>query len=141
MQTPKLTTRQRRMTDELRDLWLTMLFDTRHPVLLEGKMPPEWAEILEGPEPAQVRVTLRIDADVAKWFRSFGPRYQKSVARVLRGFMLYRLSELADVVEGPPAPMKQGDVLQGHEEQQLVRELHKLRKERRSWLVKGKPPE
>ena len=41
-----------------------------------------WVE----PEPKQA-ISLRVDADVLRWYRALGPRYQSRMNRVLRAYM------------------------------------------------------
>lgn len=53
--------------------------------------PEGWAEVCSQPIPAvKTRVTLRLDADVAEWFRAQGPGHQTRMNAVLRAFMLSR---------------------------------------------------
>jgi len=64
-------------------------------------MPKEWDEIWKDGDrrdPKRLRATLRLDADVVKFFKAMGPGYQPRINRVLRAFMHYRL---AGVIEGP----------------------------------------
>jgi uncharacterized protein (DUF4415 family) len=70
---------------------------------MEGsaRIPPEWHAIAqEVPAPAKVPMTLRVDADVAKFFRSMGAGHLPRMNAVLRSFMHARL---AGVVKGPEA--------------------------------------
>ncbi|EAR52024.1 hypothetical protein OG2516_13404 [Oceanicola granulosus HTCC2516] len=95
-------THARRRLQEIATLWADIASDTQHPELLAARLPHGWGEIDDRPEPPQTRVTLRIDRDVAKWFRSYGTGYQKIVARVLRAYMLARQTELLGAP--PPRP-------------------------------------
>ena len=64
-------------------------------------LPAEWDEIWQDDDrrdPKRVRATIRLDADVVKFFKAMGPGYQPRINRVLRAFMHYRL---AGVIEGP----------------------------------------
>ncbi|PJI92598.1 BrnA antitoxin of type II toxin-antitoxin system [Yoonia maricola] len=64
-------------------------------------MPREWDEIWHDEDrrdPKRVPVTIRLDADVVKFFKAMGPGYQPRINRVLRAFMHYRL---AGILEGP----------------------------------------
>jgi len=80
MPPPKMTkTAQRRYT-ELRDLTLANFLDFEHPPL--------------APVPHKTRLTIRIDQDVAKFFRKLGPGYQATLNRVLRAFMIAKLTEV-----------------------------------------------
>jgi uncharacterized protein (DUF4415 family) len=51
-------------------------------------VPPDWVERAEFalPEPKQ-QISLRVDADVLRWFRRQGPGYQSRMNAVLRSFM------------------------------------------------------
>lgn len=56
-------------------------------------VPPGWKGVAhEPPLHAKTRVTIRLDDDLVKWFRGFGPGYQKRINRVLRLFMLQAIS-------------------------------------------------
>lgn len=64
-------------------------------------LPKEWDEIWQEDDrrdPKKVPVTIRLDADVVKFFKAMGEGYQPRMNRVLRTFMHYRL---AGIVEGP----------------------------------------
>lgn len=64
-----------------------------------ARIPPEWHDIAQGvPAPSKVPVTLRLDEDVAKFFRSMGAGHLPRMNAVLRSFMHARL---AGVVKGP----------------------------------------
>ena len=64
-----------------------------------GFIPDEWAEVArEAPQPPRERLSLRLDADVIRFFRLMGANYQGRINQVLRAFMLARL---AKVVPGP----------------------------------------
>ena len=64
-------------------------------------MPKEWDEVwqdIDRRDPKKVPVTIRLDADVVKFFKAMGEGYQPRINRVLRAFMHYRL---AGMIEGP----------------------------------------
>lgn len=64
---------------------------------LEGSMriPVAWHEIAqEAASPAKTQITLRLDEDVLKFFRSMGRGYYGRINAVLRAFMLARLAEV-----------------------------------------------
>ena len=108
-----------------------MQLDLRYPLLARGQLPPEWAEIRAAPAPHKLRITLRVDADVAKFFRALGRDYQKTVNRVLRTFMLARLCEVLP----EPKALQLGDadaaaVEAMAQEVALVERLDKLRRKR-----------
>lgn len=57
-------------------------------------IPKEWADISGiPPMPGKDRITIRLDKDVVKWFKNFGPGYQRRVNTVLRVYMLSTLSK------------------------------------------------
>jgi uncharacterized protein (DUF4415 family) len=58
--------------------------------------PPGWRDVDdENPtRPRRVRVSLRIDKDVARWFWQQGDGYQARMNAVLRAFMLAKRAEL-----------------------------------------------
>ncbi len=65
------------------------------------QIPPAWHDIWreeDRRDEKQVRVTLQLDADVVRFFRSMGKGYQPRMNRVLRAFMHDRL---AGLVAGP----------------------------------------
>jgi hypothetical protein len=64
-------------------------------------LPPAWDEIWEDDDrrdPKRTRVTIRLDADVVKFFKGLGEGYQTRINRVLRAYMHFRLAKL---IEGP----------------------------------------
>ena len=71
------------------------MWDFRHPDFVKAILPREWADIPLDSVPDKVRITLRVDADVAKFFRKLGRGvYQERMNTVLRTFMLARLTEV-----------------------------------------------
>lgn len=63
------------------------------------RIPAEWRAMLIEPAVARkVKLTLRLDEDVARFFRAMGPGYLTRMNNVLRTFMLTRL---AGVATGP----------------------------------------
>jgi len=63
-------------------------------------IPSEWHRIWRGEDrdTRRTKVTLKLDADVVRFFKSMGPGYQPRMNRVLRSFMQARL---AKIVDGP----------------------------------------
>jgi hypothetical protein len=86
-----------------------------------------------------VRITLRVDVDVARFFRKLGKGvYQQKMNLVLRTFMLARLTEILGS-EPPYEFMEQdelGKMLTKHEVD-MMREVEKLRRRRLGFLKKG----
>jgi len=69
-------------------------WDMHHKIATVGRIPNLWHEISQRREHAKVRITLGVDADVVKWFKSMGPRYQPRMNDVLRSFMHAKLMGL-----------------------------------------------
>lgn len=89
--------------------------DTMKPALARGQFPSEWEEIRTVPRPGRERITLRVDADVADFFRSLGRGHQRVMNDVLRTFMLARVSELL------PEPM---DLVEDTSDADLAQQTH-----------------
>ena len=65
------------------------------------RIPAAWHEIAQDrQQPAKDKVTLRLDADVLRFFRAMGQGHLTRMNAVLRAFMLARLAE---VVKAEPA--------------------------------------
>ncbi len=64
---------------------------------LEGsvRIPAAWHQIALGPAvPAKDKLTLKLDADLLRFFRAMGRGYTSRINAVLRSFMLARLAEV-----------------------------------------------
>ena len=82
----------------------------------EGGLPGDWAELARemdrGGGGERVRMTVPVDAAVARFFRSAGPGHLERMNRVLRAFVEFRLAravtgaEWCDVVADPKRAMK-----------------------------------
>lgn len=86
-------TNHARYSQMVRQMYET-LADFRHPDLVRTILPAEWREIGTDAVPDKTRITLRVDTDVAKFYRKLGREYQATMNRVLRAFMLARLTEI-----------------------------------------------
>ena len=76
-------------------------YDLHAFAMKERTVPHAWDEIWKDRDrrdDRRTRVTMRMDADVAKFFKAMGPGYQTRINRVLRTFMHYRL---AGIIKGP----------------------------------------
>ena len=93
-QTPKQTAHMTYMMDVMRRLeW-----DLHNTIELTGRIPEEWHEIAQAtPRSAGVKVNLRLEADVVKFFKSMGEGYGPRINDVLRSYMHARL---AGVIRG-----------------------------------------
>ena len=76
----KRTAQHRAMTElerlqtELEERWI------------DGSLPEDWQGLFFDTEidPPKTRVTIRLDADMVRWFRKMGPNYSRLINRVLR---------------------------------------------------------
>lgn len=59
------------------------------------RIPAEWHQIAQSrQQPAKAKVTLRLDEDVIRFYRSMGRGHLTRMNAVLRAFMLARLAEV-----------------------------------------------
>lgn len=83
------------------DLMRQIEWDLHKEILDARRIPPAWHEIAKARGPSEkVRVTLRVEADVVRFFRKFGKGYQQRMNDVLAAWMHGRLAAL---IEGPDA--------------------------------------
>ncbi len=77
-------------------------YDLRHEAWLSGSIPMDWKALLqEDGRPDKERVTIRLDADMVKFFRRrWGRGYQAEVNRVLRAFFKFHLSRIVKGDDG-----------------------------------------
>ena len=97
----------------------------------EGGLPEDWAELARemdrGGGRERVRMTVPVDAAVARFFRSAGPGHLERMNRVLRAFVEFRLAravagaEWCDVVADPKAAVKRWQ--EGRQQTMTTREL------------------
>ena len=75
-------------------------WDLRHEVWAGRLIPTRWKVLMEEDRaPRKTRVTIRLDEDVVKFFRShWGHGYQTKINEVLRAFLKLKLSRF---LEGP----------------------------------------
>lgn len=69
-------------------------YDMHNAIALHGRVPPAWHDLSSKRETTKTRVTVRLDTDVVKWFKSMGPGYQPRLNAVLRSFMHAKLMGL-----------------------------------------------
>lgn len=83
------TVAQNEAAEEAQLLELRLEMEMRALHRKELLIPPGWRDEAKRPRsPERRKVTLRLDADVLKWFRAQGPDYTNRINRVLRYFML-----------------------------------------------------
>ncbi|WP_296423805.1 BrnA antitoxin family protein [Yoonia sp.] len=76
-------------------------YDLHEFVMEHRSLPAEWHQIWQDKDRRDGKrqpVTMRMDADVVRFFKAMGDGYQHRINRVLRMFMHYRL---AGIIEGP----------------------------------------
>jgi uncharacterized protein (DUF4415 family) len=87
-QTPK----QRELTAYMMEVMERLEWDLHNTIELTGRIPEEWHAIAaRPPELPGEKVTLRLDRDVVKFFRSMGVGYGGRINDVLRSYMQARL--------------------------------------------------
>lgn len=75
--------------------------DLLHGLYAVGTLPDEWNEIAYesgGRASNRVKITMRVDADVVKFFKALDGSYQEKMNRVLKSFVHARLAKM---VSGP----------------------------------------
>jgi uncharacterized protein (DUF4415 family) len=128
----KMTATDQKRYAEMVQVASETMWDFRHPDFVKTILPREWADIPLDNVPEKVRITLRVDADVAKFFRKLGRGvYQDRINTVLRTFMLARLTEVLGTDEGfMLAETDELGKLYMSQEADLLAEVEKLRRKR-----------
>lgn len=94
----KQTARQRQNMTYMMDVMRRLEWDLHNTIELTGRIPEAWHEIAKAtPRSAGVKVNLRLEADVVKFFKSMGEGYGPRINDVLRSYMHARL---AGVIRG-----------------------------------------
>ena len=98
---PPRTKRQNEHFNYFQDVMRILEWDLHQTVIGHGRVPWAWHQIAKarGARP-KVKVTMGIEDDVVKFFRSMGKGYQVRMNDVLRAYMHARIAELID---GPDA--------------------------------------
>ncbi|MBA3910854.1 MAG: hypothetical protein C0524_13505 [Rhodobacter sp.] len=92
------TPRQRAQMSYMMDVMRRLEWDLHNSIEMTGRIPEEWHEIAqETPRAEKVKVNLRLEADVVKFFKSMGPDYGPRINDVLKTYMHARL---AGVIRG-----------------------------------------
>ena len=109
----------------------------RHGLTGSRFIPAEWTAIAQKrPEPGKTKITIRVEADVLKFFRLMGVNYQCRMNEVLRAFMHARLAE---VVPGAESVVYEPNARETYHA--LVEELVEKLARRNSRLKRGQPVE
>lgn len=94
----KQTPRQRAQMTYMMDVMRRLEWDLHNSIEMTGRIPEAWHEIATAtPRSAKTKVTLRLEADVLKFFRTMGPDYGPRINDVLKSYMHARL---AGVIRG-----------------------------------------
>ena len=92
------TARERAHTTYMMDVMRRLEWDLHNTIEATGRIPEAWHEIAKAtPRSAGVKVNLRLEADVVKFFKSMGEGYGPRINDVLRSYMHARL---AGVIRG-----------------------------------------
>jgi uncharacterized protein (DUF4415 family) len=92
------TPRQRANMTYMMDVMRRLEWDLHNTIEATDRIPEEWHEIASAtPRSAGVKVNLRLEADVVKFFKSMGKGYGPRINDVLRSYMHARL---AGVIRG-----------------------------------------
>jgi uncharacterized protein (DUF4415 family) len=92
------TAKQRAHTTYMMDVMRRLEWDLHNTIELTGRIPEAWHEIATAtPRSPGLRVTLRLEADVVKFFKSMGEGYGPRINDVLKSYMHARL---AGVIRG-----------------------------------------
>lgn len=95
----RMSPRQRSHATYMADVMQRLEWDFHHTIHQSRRIPPEWGEIARAtPEHVKLKVTLMVEADVLKFFKSMGRGHGPRMNDVLKAFMHARI---AGVVEGP----------------------------------------
>ncbi len=94
----KQTPRQRAQMSYMMDVMRRLEWDLHNSIEMTGRIPEEWHEIAKKtPRAETAKVTLRLEGDVVKFFKSMGPDYGPRINDVLKSYMHARL---AGVIRG-----------------------------------------
>ncbi|MEI4471660.1 BrnA antitoxin family protein [Frigidibacter sp. MR17.24] len=95
---PRQTKRQRENYHYMADAMRRLEWDLHNAIVTSGKVPLDWHRIAQDRHPKRrVRVTIRVEEDVLRFFRSMSSGHGPLMNEVLRSFMHARL---AGVVRG-----------------------------------------
>ena len=99
------TARQRAEAELFTEAARAFDWDLRYAVSSGRVIPSEWRETFKSETPPKTRVTIGLDADVVKLFRSMGKGWQTSLNLVVRAYVKARLAGLLHAPDSlePPA--------------------------------------
>lgn len=145
MTTPeKMTKAQRMHWNYAVDARRMVEYDLHSVAMKLRCLPPEWDEIWKDKDRRDAKlvpVTIRLDADVVKFFKALGPGYQPRINRVLRSFMHYRLAGIVDGPDTTDYVMRPETLTSSHKQRPTWGEVQRLEselQERMDSYAKGK---
>ena len=98
MDLKKLTAKQRANYHYMADAMRRLEWDLHNAIEATSRIPDEWHEIARASAaPPKMPVTMRMDADVLRFFKSMGAGHLTRMNEVLRSYMHARL---AGVIRG-----------------------------------------
>jgi len=98
MDLQKLSAKQRANYHYMADAMRRLEWDLHNAIEATSRIPEEWHEIARATAaPPKTRVTMRMDADVLRFFKSMGAGHLPRMNEVLRSYMHARL---AGVIRG-----------------------------------------
>ena len=97
------TKRAKAAMAEMMSIMDRLHWDMQWRVTTQGRLPEEWTRIWRERSHRKTRVTIRVDEDVARYFRSMGDGHGPRMNGVLRSFML---AQLAGLIEHDDLPAK-----------------------------------
>ncbi|NJS39108.1 MAG: BrnA antitoxin family protein [Rhodobacteraceae bacterium] len=110
----KQTPRRRAQMSYMMDVMRRLEWDLHNSIEMTGRIPEAWHEIAQAtPRTVKEKVTLRLEADVVKFFRSMGPDYGPRINDVLKSYMHARLAGVIRGAETIDHYRKRGEVYDG----------------------------
>lgn len=99
---PNLPTSKRQIENHhyMLDAMRRLDYDMHHAIYAQHRIPSAWHTIATEPrDHEKTRVTMRVDKDVLRFFKTMGAGYQPKMNLVLRAFMHARLTGLVEGAE------------------------------------------
>ncbi len=91
-------------TGYMLDAMARLEWDMHHEIGVRQRIPRAWRDIwAERAEHRKKRITIGIDENVLKFFKSMGTGYQTRINEVLLAFMYARLAGFLEMLETPTA--------------------------------------
>lgn len=110
-------------------------YDLLHHAHVNGQIPQEWHEIAHDPDARNaptVKITLRVDANVVRFFKAMGHGYQHRMNRVLKAFVHGRLSRMVNGPDTSDFVMRPEEVLRWKSERPEWGHFERARAARRA---------